>query len=147
MLYRQDAGFVQNIAELHAAIKEKRPYAPSYFEVSLEAQSLEARNIRLFNEFIYLLGADGIHEARFEVKDVTAIGVQYRPRVVMAILGPAHLTKKPCIITLTSHTDRNSAEITALEYFDDIGVKANDFHELLHGVRASPTRDIAIEEI
>ena len=87
MLYPTDAAFAQNIAELAAAVKEKRPYAPHHFEVHLGDQRLETPSVRLYGEFIYLLGADLIREARLEIKDVSVVVAHFQPRSVMAILG------------------------------------------------------------
>ena len=140
MLYPTDAAFAQNIAELSAAVKEKRPYAPHHFEVHLGDQRLETPSVRLYGEFIYLLGADLIREARLEIKDVSVIVAHFRPRAVLAILGPSLQTNKPSVVTLTSHPDRSHAELAAMFHFEELGVKAADFHELLLGIRNSLDR-------
>ena len=147
MLHPTDKTFAQSIAELSAAVKEKRPYAPHHFEVHLGDKRLETPSVRLYGEFIYLLGEDRMHEARFELKDVSVVIAHFRPRTVMAILGPSHTAKKPSIITLTSHPDRSHAELAAMFHFEELGVKAADFHELLLGIRNSLDRDIVLEEI
>lgn len=143
-----DWGFAQNLAELADAVRESRPFAPSYFRVSINGEEHETRMVRYTADGkIAALSKDELHEATFELAHIDYIIPVFQPRAVLCLVGPDRQLKRPSIHLMRAYPGIGEAREAALHFSAaEIG-KYTDFTALLRAVRESSDYDIAIEEI
>ena len=144
ILTPSDKNFKTNIAELHDASGASEP---TEYRIDFRGEKITTRRIRIHDDNVHALTADGLHEVILPLAEVGEITVVWLPKQLLCIIAPSLTNHTASCAILGIHPTHEAAEWEALDYLSERGFKANSYTELLQAVRASQHYDIVCEQI
>jgi hypothetical protein len=144
ILTPSDPNFRANVIELHDA---RGASEPTRYEIVLRDGAVETRGIRLAQDSLMALSADGLHEAQFPLESIMSVVVHYLPKSLLCIIAPSRSNGTTSCAILGIHPTQEAAEWHALDYLTERGFAAKNYSELLQAVRQHADFDLVIEDI